>query len=189
MKTGNFLVLPGNLTALRARTLVSVLSNEGSEHEYDCTRLCAACRITVRGGMMEAMKSFPLVRIVLTWVCFVPMAFLNAMIREKVYRPVVGELRAHQIATALASSAFFSWAFFMLRKQIAYLDRTQLLLIGMSWVSMTMLFEFGFGHFIAKTPWKKLFHDYNLLKGRVWSLFLLTELLSPLLVKSLKNFR
>ena len=52
---------------------------------------------------------------------------------------------------------------------------------------MTMLFEFGFGHYVAKTPWKKLFHDYNLLKGRVWSLFLLTDLVSPLLVKLVKN--
>ena len=52
---------------------------------------------------------------------------------------------------------------------------------------MIMLFEFGFGHYIAKTPWKKLFYDYYLLKGRVWSLFLLTELVSPLLVKFVKN--
>lgn len=136
---------------------------------------------------MGTMKSFPLGRVVLTWVCFVPMAVLNGVIREKVYRSVVGELRAHQIATALASGAFFSWTFFIFRKQVALLDRTRLLLIGGSWVSMTMLFEFGFGHYVAKTPWKKLFHDYNMLKGRVWSLFLLTELVSPLLVKLVKN--
>lgn len=50
-------------------------------------------------------------------------------------------------------------------------------------------FEFSFGHYIAKTAWKKLFHDYNLLKGRVWPLFLLTELVSPLLVRVVKNVR
>ena len=53
----------------------------------------------------------------------------------------------------------------------------------------TSKFEFGFGHFIAKTPWKKLLHDYNLLKGRVWSLFLLVELVSPLLVKFMTSTR
>jgi hypothetical protein len=65
------------------------------------------------------MKSFPLGRVVLTCVCFVPMAFLNGVIRDKVYRPIEGELPAHQIATTLASTAFFSSAFFMLRKQVA----------------------------------------------------------------------
>jgi hypothetical protein len=135
----------------------------------------------------DPMKVFLLTRIILTWVLFVPMAFLNAIIREKVYRPVVGELRAHQIATALASGAFSCLAFFMLRKKVAQLSLTKLLLIGLSWVSITMLFELGFGHYIAKTPWKKLFHDYNLLKGRVWSLFLLTELISPFLVKFIKH--
>lgn len=135
------------------------------------------------------MRSFPLGRVVLTWVFFVPIAFLNGVIRDKVYRPKVGELLAHQISTALASAAFFSWAFFMLKKQVTHLDRAQLLLAGASWVSMTMLFEFGFMHVVAKIPWKKLFADYNLLQGRVWLLFLLTELASPLLLKAMKAFR
>src|SRR6266581_8677682 len=76
------------------------------------------------------MKSSLLVRVILTWVFFVPMAFLNGAIREKWYRPLVGELRAHQISTALGSGAFFLWAFFMLKKTVAQLDRTKLLLIG-----------------------------------------------------------
>jgi hypothetical protein len=135
------------------------------------------------------MKSSLLVRVVLTWVCFVPVAILNGAIREKWYRPMVGELRAHQISTALASGAFFSWAFFMLRKQVTQLDRGRLLLIGASWVSVTMLFEFGLGRYVNKTPWKGLFRDYNLRAGRVWPLFLLIELASPLLVKLIKSVR
>jgi hypothetical protein len=129
------------------------------------------------------MQSFPLARVVLTWVFFVPVAILNGVIRDKVYRPRVGELRAHQISTALGSGAFLSWAFFMLKKQASHLGGTRLLLIGVSWVSLTMLFEFGFMHYAAKIPWKRLLSDYNLLKGRVWPLFLLTELMSPFLVK------
>jgi hypothetical protein len=74
------------------------------------------------------MKSFPLSRVIVTWVCFVPLAFLNGVIRDKVYRSLVGELRAHQISTALASAAFFCWASFMLKKEVARLDKTSLLL-------------------------------------------------------------
>ncbi len=135
------------------------------------------------------MKSFPLARVILTWVFFVPIAILNGVVRDKVYGPKVGELRAHQISTALGSGAFFGWAYLMLNKQIAQLSRTKLLLIGTSWVGLTMLFEFGFMHYAAKISWKKLLSDYNLLKGRVWPLFLLTVLVSPLLVKFMKSFR
>jgi hypothetical protein len=135
------------------------------------------------------MNSFPLGRTILTWVLFVPVAILNGTIREKWYGPIVGELRAHQISTALGSGAFLCWAFCMLRKHVAQLDKTKLLLTGVGWVSLTMLFEFGFGHYVAKHPWKRLLQDYNLLKGRVWSLFLLTELVSPLLIKFTQKFR
>ena len=57
-----------------------------------------------------------------------------------------------------------------------------LLLIGGFWVILTVLFEFVFGHYVIGNPWQKLLADYNILKGRVWSLFLLAELISPLLI-------
>lgn len=47
---------------------------------------------------------------------------------------------------------------------------------------LTILFEFVFGHYVIKNPWQKLLADYNILKGRLWSLLLLTELISPLLI-------
>ena len=135
------------------------------------------------------MKSSLPVRVFLTWLLFVPLAILNGMIRENVYKPIVGELRAHQISTAIASGAFFSLVFSMLKNKVAQLDNTKLLLIGGALVSMTILFEVGFGHYLNKVSWQRLVNDYNLLKGRVWSLFLMTELVSPLLVKFMKNFR
>lgn len=133
------------------------------------------------------MKSFLLARVLLTWAFFVPVAILNGAIREKVYRPKVGELHAHQISTALASGAFFCLAFFMLKQKVAQLDMTKLLLIGGWWIGLTMLFEFAFGHYVMKKTWKNLFYDYNLRKGRVWSLFLLTELMSPLLARFISD--
>ena len=46
---------------------------------------------------------------------------------------------------------------------------------------MTILFEFLFGHFIAGHPWSHLFHDYNLLAGRLWVLVLLWTAITPYL--------
>ncbi|MHC1604588.1 MAG: hypothetical protein ACXQTP_01265 [Candidatus Methanofastidiosia archaeon] len=44
---------------------------------------------------------------------------------------------------------------------------------------MTITFEFIVGHYIIGHPWSKLLADYNILKGRVWSLILLTILAGP----------
>jgi hypothetical protein len=44
--------------------------------------------------------------------------------------------------------------------------------IGVIWLILTIGFEFGFGHYVAGNSWEKLLADYNILNGRVWSLFL-----------------
>ncbi len=46
---------------------------------------------------------------------------------------------------------------------------------------MTVIFEFGFGHYIMGHSWSKLLHDYNLLAGRLWLVVLLAILTGPYL--------
>lgn len=124
-----------------------------------------------------------LLEIILTWLLFLPIAIFNGVIRETTYKKVVGDPAAHQISTLLAAVAFLSMVYLLRGKDFVDLDFLNLFLIGSGWMVMTVLFEFGFGHFIDKLSWEKLLSDYNILKGRVWSLFLITELITPLLVK------
>lgn len=49
------------------------------------------------------------------------------------------------------------------------------------WLGMTIIFEFGFGHYIMKNSWPKLLGDYNIFAGRVWSLFLVWITIAPYL--------
>ena len=48
---------------------------------------------------------------------------------------------------------------------------------------MTLLFEFGVGHYLFGSPWHRLLADYNLLEGRVWLLVPLWLLVAPALVR------
>ena len=59
------------------------------------------------------------------------------------------------------------------------LDARTLLGLGLSWMMATVLFEFGFGHYVAGHTWSRLFADYNVAAGRVWILVLLTILVTP----------
>jgi hypothetical protein len=61
-------------------------------------------------------------------------------------------------------------------------SRTELLGLGAMWLALTLAFEFGFGHWVAKKPWRELLADYNVLKGRVWLAVLLVILVTPVVV-------
>ena len=53
------------------------------------------------------------------------------------------------------------------------------MIIGMVWLAMTVAFEFLFGHYVAKRPWRDLFLDYNLFAGRVWLVVLVWVTIAP----------
>ncbi|MCL6545144.1 MAG: hypothetical protein K6T61_07935, partial [Bryobacteraceae bacterium] len=62
-------------------------------------------------------------------------------------------------------------------------SRRRRLGLGAGWCAATVAFEFGFGHYIIGHPWSALLADYNLFRGRLWVLVLLTLLLAPLAAK------
>ena len=57
----------------------------------------------------------------------------------------------------------------------------QAVAVGALWVGLTLAFEFGVGHYGFGNPWAELLADYDLRRGRIWILVLLTTLLAPLL--------
>ena len=128
-------------------------------------------------------------RAILTWLLFIPLVILNGAVREAVYKPVAGELAAHQISTVIATAAFLALAYFRLRSQLSTVPKHILYRIGLAWVAFTVLFEIGLGRFILDASWEKLFWDYNLLAGRVWSLFLLVVFFTPVVVKQILFFK
>ena len=52
------------------------------------------------------------------------------------------------------------------------------------WLGMTLVFEFGAGHYLFGTPWRALLADYNVLAGRLWVLVLIATMTAPALVYS-----
>ena len=117
----------------------------------------------------------------LVWLLLAIVAIANGVLRQLTYGKHVSDLAAHQISTVTAVIAFFIVAW--IANQIWRIESSsQALLIGGCWFAMTVIFEFGFGHYIAGHSWQRLFADYNLLEGRVWSLFLIWVAILPLVV-------
>lgn len=106
-------------------------------------------------------------------------AIVNAGLRNGVYKPVVGDLAAHQISSIIFIVAILVVTYFILRFSNLVLTDMQSLYIGIVWLIFTILFEFVAGHYVFGNPWEHLIRDYNLLEGRIWGLVLITILLSP----------
>jgi hypothetical protein len=53
--------------------------------------------------------------------------------------------------------------------------------MGLFWLVPSLLFEFGFFHYVMQEPWEKLLADYNIFWGRLLIVVWLTPLCSPLI--------
>ena len=103
---------------------------------------------------------------------------LNGIMREYSYGQSINELSSHQLST-LIGLVLFGIYIWVLTGMCQIESAKQALIIGSIWLVMTVLFEFVFGHYVIGHDWGKLFHDYNLLKGRTWSLVLIGISIAP----------
>jgi len=117
-------------------------------------------------------------RAVAVWCLFAVLAVGNGMLRVSVVTPRLGDQAAHVIATALlcAVIAALTW---LLLPWLALQSGRDAWVLGTTWLSMTVAFEFLAGHFLFGHDWDRLLADYNLARGRVWVLVLITTLLAP----------
>lgn len=120
---------------------------------------------------------------VLTWVLMVPVAILNGVFREYVIKRWAGELQAHQMSVVTGSAGFIALVYALWRGEIGQIEDRDLVRMGAAWVVATIVFEFGFGHYLRGFSWEDLLHDYNIRAGRLWVVVLLVVLLSPVIAK------
>ena len=117
----------------------------------------------------------------LVWLLLAIVAIANGIVRQSTYGKFVPELAAHQISTvtAILASGLVVW---FVNRIWPIESASQALLIGACWLVMTVVFEFGFGHYVAGHSWARLVADYNLVAGRVWSLFLILVAIMPYVI-------
>lgn len=112
------------------------------------------------------------------WIGLVVLAIINGTIREKGYGRFMTELSAHKLSTVIRLGLFgiYIW---ILTGVWRIGSTRQAFVIGGAWLVLTIVFEFFFGHYVMGHPWSRLFHDYNLLKGRMWVLVLIFTAVAP----------
>ena len=121
------------------------------------------------------------------WLVLLVIAVTAGIARTLLLEPRVGEQLGHAIGTLVVIVVFSAviWLTFDWVSPIP--DPRNAWLIGLGWVTATLLFEFLFGHYVDGAPWSRLLADYNILRGRLWILVPLTLLFVPALATVLKR--
>ena len=119
-----------------------------------------------------------LLQTILAWLGMMLLAMCNGFIRERFFRSQFGELAAHQVST-IALLLLLTGYCTLLSQFWALHSMGEVWTVGITWLTMTLLFECGFGHYVAKHPWRHLLADYNLMAGRIWVFVPLWMLIAP----------
>ncbi len=115
----------------------------------------------------------------IAWFPMLILAILNGTLREFGFKKYFSELTAHQLSTVTLLILFTASMAFMV-KMFPPESSSQALWLGLFWMVLTLIFEFGFGR-LQGNSWEKLLQDYYIWKGRIWVLIPIALAIGPYL--------
>jgi hypothetical protein len=119
-------------------------------------------------------------RALVVWGLLLVLAVLNGGVRDTWLNPALGDTAGRAISSVLLSLLILLTTWLTI-SWIAPTTAGDAWTVGALWVGLTLLFEFGVGHYGFGKSWAELLADYDLVRGRIWVLVLLTTFVAPLL--------
>lgn len=125
------------------------------------------------------------VRALLVWLAIIPFAILNGALRDLLLVRLLPTAIARALSGITLSATILVWVY--LTAPWLRLDRPSTALsTGAAWLILTIVFEFGFGRWVAGKSWSELFRAYTFAGGDLWPVVLLVVATAPWLVLSLR---
>ena len=128
-----------------------------------------------------------MIRYMLAWIPMLVLAVANGALRQLTFGTVLSEPHAHQLSTLIGSIVIGAFIWFVVRLWPPVSSR-QALLVGFIWVVLTVAFESSMGLVLQHRSLTQVLHEYNLLEGRVWVLFLIWLSAAPWVFHRLQDF-
>lgn len=117
-------------------------------------------------------------RAIVVWSAILIGAIANGYVRQAWIIPRTGDTLGHVIST-ISLSLIVACLAWLTIGWIGPTTKQESLWLGALWLLLTLAFEFIAGHFLFGQPWSRLLADYNVAKGRIWVLVLITTTMSP----------
>jgi hypothetical protein len=119
------------------------------------------------------------------WVLMLVVASANGAVREALLIPMLGAIAGRAVSTLMLCALILLLTYLTIR-WIHPRSGRDTWMVGGLWVALTLAFEFLAGHFLFGNPWGQLLEDYNVFRGRIWILVLITIALAPRLCARLR---
>ncbi len=117
----------------------------------------------------------------LGWVGMLALAMANGTLRAALTQPLLGETVARALATVILLAALTGYVWWLHGRWPIPVAR-QAWAIGFAWVTMTLVFEFGWGGLVEGLSWSTMLADYNLTAGRIWVLVPIWTVMAPAII-------
>lgn len=127
-----------------------------------------------------------IVKALLIWLVILGAAFLNGGLRELVLVPSLGMPYALILSGVILSVCVLVIAVIAVPK-LGPMTTHEALGIGVFWLLLTLLFEFGFGRLVQHKPWGELLEAYTFAGGNVWPIVLLVVVLAPVIAQRFRR--
>jgi len=114
----------------------------------------------------------------LAWLVLAVVMFANGAFRVLVLQPRLGESLARQVATISGILIVLALTYPLLVWGRPAATGRDLLGVGLLWLVLTLVFEFGMG-WISGASLDAILADYDLRRGRLWPVALVAILLAP----------
>ena len=119
-------------------------------------------------------------RALLVWLGLLVLAFANGFLREIALVRLMSPTAAEAFSAMLLAFLIVSAAWLLVRWTPRRYSFKAWLGIGLLWLGLTAVLEFGVFYFLLGTPWQDLLADYDPRHG-YFGLIQLTALLAPVL--------
>ena len=129
-----------------------------------------------------------LFRAFLVWLVIVVAESIHGTLRQIFLAPFVGDFPARRIAFFVGMLLIFLIAYFCIR-WIRATTTKRLLIVGLMWAILTVLFEFGLGIYILNYSRERMMEDYDVSRGGLMAFGIVFMVFAPYLAAKLRGMK
>ena len=111
---------------------------------------------------------------------------VHGTLRQLFLAPLIGDFAARRISFFTAVLLIFLITYFFIR-WISAPNVRSLFAVGLMWMILMTLFEFGLGHFVMNYSWELMLVDYDVSRGGLMGFGLIFMLFAPWLAAKLRR--
>ncbi len=126
-------------------------------------------------------------KVLAIWLGILVLAIVNGALREMVLIPVLGNVPGLILSGVLLSVLILAMVYISM-PWLGPGPVSRYVAIGLSWLCLTIAFEFTFGRLILGKPWPELFEAYTFQDGNIWPVVLLAVAMAPYIAARIRGW-